>query len=755
MKERVYTDFHFFCGIGGTRVGTRRSRAAIAGETAMFETLGGVDFDAAACRDFTRLTGAAALCADVTKLEPAELVRFAGARRPDAVFSSPPCKGYSRLLSNKRAQEPKYQAMNQLLLRALFLCCSSWDEPPPLMFFENVPGIMTRGRDVVDQAIKMLHAHGYAVDVGNHDCGEIGNLAQRRPRWFMVARHRTRLPHVVYEPAKRGVRACGEVIGPMPMPGDVDRGGPMHSVPKLSWNNWKRLAAIPAGGDWRDLAGTVPAGKKRREVHRRHAVLAYEEPSPAVTGPGGHAADNLADPRPANWFHGAYGVTAFDEATGTVTSGTSPSAGAPVVADPRPCFANRMPVAGWEAPAPTVIGAPRPGSGALSVADPRPFSNIMVVGKFDEPARTVVGASRVGSGALSVADPRVRFSNALQVVDFDEATPTIIGQTDIQTGALSVADPRFKSSLGVIGFDQVAATVTGEAYPSNGRFSVADPRFGHVERVTDWDKPTGVVTHAPAPSSGAPAVADPRWGGGRRRVDGFHVPVPCVTGNSRADGAGAANVADPRASATWQRVAGVTAWDQHAPTVTSQAKIHTGAFQVADPRPFTKSPRNGQYKVLRWDAAAGTVTGYLDVTSGPAVVADPRVGGATGDPVLVAGMAEDIAAAELRPDRPPTFIPVIIAADGTWHRPLTTYELLALQSLPLFDNDGRPMVLDGTSHTRWRMAIGNAVPPDSAERVGEQFLAALIRSELGLFTLSAAPVWVAPARDDRAEVLPT
>ena len=571
MADRVYTELHFFCGIGGSAIGSQKARATVQEHGARFRTIGGIDFDAAACRDFERLTGAPALCADVHKLEPGELLRFAGPRRPDAVMSSPPCKGFSRLLSSKRAQEPKYVEMNTLLTRALFLLCSTWDEPPPLMFFENVPGIMSRGREIVDQAIKMLVAHGYAVDVGNHDCGEIGNLAQRRPRWFMVARHRSRLPHVVYQPEKRRVRACGEVIAPMPMPGDVDAGGAMHSIPRLSWDNWKRLAAIPAGGDWRDLAGTVPAGKKRREVHRRHSVLAYDEPAPAVTGPGGHAAEAVADPR----------------------------------------FGHVERVKPWESAIGTITRSPAPSSGAAAIADPR-FHHSLRVTSMDEPTGTITGAMSPSSGAVVVADPRVRFSNAMQVVDFDGPAPTIIGQKDIQTVALSVADARFKGSL-------------------------------------------------------------------------------------------------------------------------------------ADPRQFARPPRSGAYKVLRWDQAAGTVTGALSIDNGPAAVADPRG-------LFVAGTADDIAAAEAKPGAAPPFVPLTIAADGTWHRPLTTYELLALQGFPLVDADGRPIVLDGTSHTRWRMAIGNAVPPPAAEAVGEQLLLALLRSDLGLFTLSAAPVWVTPHRDDRVRV---
>ncbi len=641
MSERVYTDLHICCGIGGTALGTAKARAIVGGAAARFQAIGGIDVDPQACRDYTRLTGAPALCVDLHELQPAELRAFTGPRRPDFVASSTPCVGLSRLLSAKRAAEPHYQRLNELFTRSLFLCMETWDEPPPLLFWENVPGIMSRGRAMVERAIAMLIGYGYAVEVGTHDCGEIGNLAQHRPRWFAVARHRARMPHVVYQPAKKRVRACGEVIGPMPMPGDTDAGGPMHALPRLSWKNWKRLAAIPAGGDWRDLNGTVPTGKERREVHRRHAVLDFAEPTPAVTGPGGHAAD--------------------------------------------------------------------------SVADPRPFSNIMVVGRYDDPARTVVGANRPSSGALSVAD--ARFSNAMQVVAFDGPTPTVIGQQDIQTGALSVADPRWGGGrLRVDGFDDSVPTVTGNSRADGaGAANVADPRtanwFHGAYGVTAFDEPSRAVTSGAGPSSGPSAVADAR-------------------------------------AAWWQHVAGVTAWDASAPTVTAGAKIHAGAFQVADPRAFLCSPRAGAYRVLRWDQAAGTVTGALEIDNGPAAVADQRM------PAFRWASAEEIAAAEANPDRPPPFVPIIIAPDGTWHRPLTTLELAALQSLPLVDGVGAPVVLDGTSHTRWRKAIGNMVPPDSAEAVGNQILVALLRSDLGLFALSAEPVWVAPGSDERARLEP-
>jgi site-specific DNA-cytosine methylase len=205
-----------------------------------------------------------------------------------------------------------------------------------------------------------------------------------------------------------------------------------------------------------------------------------------------------------------------------------------------------------------------------------------------------------------------------------------------------------------------------------------------------------------------------------------------VTGSAKVSGSNApAAIADPRARDWFPNVLGVTRWDEPTGTVTSQGRATTGAFSVADPR-LGCAPRAGAYRVLGWEEAAATITGSLAIDNGPAAVADPRV---LGDAVP--------AAAPLDPDKPPPFTPVIVAADGTWHRPLTTLELAALQGLPLIHN-GAPLRLAGSGHTRWREAIGNAIPPPAAQAIAEQLLLALLISKLGAFALSSNEVWVAP-----------
>lgn len=122
----------------------------------------------------------------------------------------------------------------------------------PVILFENVPRIATRGRHLLDQITSMLRHYGYAVRETTHDCGELGGLAQSRKRFLLIARHVQKVPACIYEPPKRPLRAVGEVLSRMPLPG-AEEAGPMHRVPRLSWKTWVRLAFVEAGKDWRSL----------------------------------------------------------------------------------------------------------------------------------------------------------------------------------------------------------------------------------------------------------------------------------------------------------------------------------------------------------------------------------------------------------------------------------------------------------------------------------------------------------------------
>jgi site-specific DNA-cytosine methylase len=617
-------------GMGLGAYGFQNATAKLGEDTARFRIVGGVDNDPGSNADFYMLTGVKPLEYDLHELAPARLRQYVP-RCPDAVFSSSPCKGYSQLLKKATALTPFYQRMNELVYRCIMLSCETWDERPGLIALENVPGIVTRGKDVLDRSKKLLRYYGYDLHEGSHDCGEIGNLAQHRRRYLLVARHMKRVRNFVHKPLKHTVRACGDELVKLPVPigGEGAEAGVLHRMPNIAWITWVKLSLIPAGGDHRDL------------------------------------------PRD---FKTKFDASKFDGAPGL------------------------MKVGDFAQPFPTVTANPRVtgSNGAAAVADPRVppefYSNVTAVMGWGQPSRVVTGGTRPSGGGLSVADPRGRkFGNAFMVEDWNKPTHTVIGQQEIATGALSVADPRVPTNhptLGVMGFGTPAGAVQGESLPSNGRFSVADPRLL-------------------SPLKPGQARRDVQ---GRFDIRGFEQPAHTVAGSGSNGGYG---VADPRPGRGRQfnNHCAVRGFDQPALSVIGASQPDSGAQAVAEVR-----LRNGQYGVLSWQQAAGTITGQCSIDNGSFSVSDPR-----------------------KPVKGST--PVIISADGCWHRPLTTLELGLLQGLPLRIR-GKAIELHGTSSLRWRERIGNAVPEGAGRAVATSLLKALLASTLGTWFLSNDEIWV-------------
>lgn len=520
MTDVEVRHFHLFAGLGGGARGFNKGESRVGTMQARFRCIGGVDNDRAAMRDFQRLAGAPGTVLDMFDREqfvafhgkqppadwreatPQDIQRAAGGERPHIVFLSAPCKGFSGLLSEAKSKTDKYQALNRLTLRGVWLMLEAWaDDPPELVLFENVPRLATRGRALLDRITAMLRAYGYATAETTHDCGELGGLAQSRKRFLLVARHIAKVPPLLYEPARRPLRAVGDVLGRMLLPGDL-RAGPMHRMPALQWKTWVRLAFVEAGSDWRSLNKLAVADGALRDFlivpsmfRGGLGVRRWDQTSGAVAGQTLplNGAFSVADPRFNGHEFQQYGVRSWDRPSGAVSGQSAVGGGTYSVADPR-CpgvlHNNAFRVVRFTGPAQAVTGGM--GSVGGCVADPRPAGEVFgkyAVTDWDSAAGTVISGSTTGQGAFAVADPRATTAGRLftkyPVSAWDGSTGTVIGGDDC--GAYAVADPRggmdpqrgaylTGGHYGVTPWDAPSGAVSAAACHDNGRFSVADPR---------------------------------------------------------------------------------------------------------------------------------------------------------------------------------------------------------------------------------------------------------------------------------------
>jgi site-specific DNA-cytosine methylase len=274
---------------------------------------------------------------------------------------------------------------------------------------------------------------------------------------------------------------------------------------------------------------------------------------------------------------------------------------------------------------------------------------------------------------------------------------------------------------------------------NQGSISVSDPRvenvcFNHCYKVTEWKDPAGTVTSGTGPTNDGTMVADPRLPQREKRYPGLYKVVdwdkssPTVIGQTDVQD-GALNVSDPRipSSPKWRRtsVSKVMPWDKPSGVVMGSANYHgAGSDVVADPR-INCSPRSGTYGVQKWDKPSKTVTASGDIHAGSAAVADPRI-----------------------PEPNDKGVFIIISEDGTWHRPITTFEMAMLQGLPPTFSDGSPLELEGNSDAAWREQIGNMVPPPAATAMGNAILATIMPNFMGewYWGCSNDEIWVSPEK---------
>lgn len=744
QRER-YTVVHMFAGSGGCSSGFEEDG---------FETIAAIDNDADACADLDYLLNKqVSVCADILTMHPVDLLRIVGRRRPDVFVSTPPCKGWSRLLGKDKRKSPKYVEMCSLAVRSVWLAMHTWDEPPPLIVIENVRGMATEGREMMDVIKAELSKLGYLFDIRTWNVGKIGNLAQSRDRCLFVARDPKRCPAFLMVPTMHPLRPCGEELGKLPPPIMEARSKSMHRLPQLSALNWLRIAAIRPGKDWKDLPARIRLGGDPTNRQSKYGVNDWHAPAHTVTGVGSRVPS---------------GCNAVADVRIRPAGETTPRNGNYGVEDPA-------------APAHAVRGEHRVWSAPASYADPRyqlgPNAHAGILGVEDpgRAAHTVTGNARVQGTWGALADQRLGARGGGVEAKPKKRRKAAKGQAELFQGgaepapAVNADDPltpavdlrvddhdgnRQNGGFGVNRWDQPAHTVVAEGTVQNTWACVTSPLLDGGPRRRGWS-----VGRRRERVDAWTRLRCEQWAGSYG-VNDPDAPSPTILAAMRHDNS-SCSYADTKIN---YRSEGDEAAGKHsgrgcyqvvdpakpAPTVRGRMDVRQAPGAVASPLPEVDprktwphelhGGRPQNYGVQKWDVPSGTIRGKHTLQNAKAAVNDPDY------PVPTHRLVRDVDG-ELVLLGPPIrdweeiCYLVIQSEDGSWHRPMTDLDLAVLQSLPA-EHNGKMLALRGPSGKR-REHIGNMLPRAVARAIAESCRATLDQPHGGDFMLArGGRIWV-------------
>jgi DNA (cytosine-5)-methyltransferase 1 len=168
---RKPTAVDLFCGAGGLSLGLRR---------AGFRVVIGVELDEDASDTYlANHKEGIVLQGDVREITGADILGAAGVDSIDFVAGCPPCQGFSKLTDKYRRTD----ARNDLVLEMARLI---EELQPRAIMMENVPGLATRGRVMLDEFKQRLRRAGYVV---TSDVLQLANygIPQSRRRLVLLA----------------------------------------------------------------------------------------------------------------------------------------------------------------------------------------------------------------------------------------------------------------------------------------------------------------------------------------------------------------------------------------------------------------------------------------------------------------------------------------------------------------------------------------------------------------------------------------
>ena len=170
-KGNELTALDLFCGAGGLSTGLSR---------AGFNIIGGLDIDKYSIETFkNNHHNAVAICGDITKMYPKEIMEKLGRDKVYLVAGGPPCQGFSNANRHKKFIEDPRNLLYKYFVNFIK------EVKPEVVLMENVQGILKKAKEIKED----FKLAGYEIDYRLVNAKYFG-IPQNRKRVIFIGRIR-------------------------------------------------------------------------------------------------------------------------------------------------------------------------------------------------------------------------------------------------------------------------------------------------------------------------------------------------------------------------------------------------------------------------------------------------------------------------------------------------------------------------------------------------------------------------------------
>ncbi|MFQ5750844.1 MAG: DNA cytosine methyltransferase [bacterium] len=295
MRKEKPTAIDLFCGAGSLTLGLKK---------AGFDVIAGVEINKEIAKTYkTNHRKAKLLTKDIRNVTGKEILKLVGKNKIDLIAGCPPCQGFSQLTEKYKREDPR----NDLVLEMARLIK---EVRPKMVMMENVSGITTKGKSILDKFAKRLRSMGYLINMNVLQMADYG-IPQFRKRFVLLAGKGFHVPLPKLTHSRKGDfkkklkpwLTISEVIRnlrePVKLSFALENGGPE----KFNWNVIRDLKKISI-----DRLKAIKEGDSRLALPRKLRPKCHKNKK--------------------HGFQNVYGRLRWDNVSSTITSGcTTPCMG--------------------------------------------------------------------------------------------------------------------------------------------------------------------------------------------------------------------------------------------------------------------------------------------------------------------------------------------------------------------------------------------------------------------------------------------